>query len=235
MNLVKCENGHFYDEERYQSCPHCAAPALRNSNLTQPVQRTPENDAVTVALDQSEATGALPSASAAPVAPVAAPAAGTASGSLQDAVKAAAQGAVNAPPVDGDKTVGFFASAMGKEPVVGWLVCTKGEHFGEDFRLKSGRNFVGRAANMDVPVTKDTTVSRERHAVLVYEPRGNAFIVQPGDSKELCYLNGQVVLSPQMLNPHDRLLLGKTELMFIPCCTPNFNWEAAKGEEKEEG
>ena len=79
MNLVKCENGHFYDEERYQSCPHCAAPALRNSNLTQPVQRTHENDAVTVALDQSEATGAMPSASAAPVAPVAAPAAGTAS------------------------------------------------------------------------------------------------------------------------------------------------------------
>ena len=23
MNLQKCENGHFYDAEKYQSCPHC--------------------------------------------------------------------------------------------------------------------------------------------------------------------------------------------------------------------
>lgn len=224
MNLVKCENGHFYDEERYQSCPHCAAPALRNDNLTQPVQSSPANDAVTVALDQSEATNAL--GAAAPAAAAAPPA----SASLQDAVKAATQGAVNAPALDGDKTVGFFASAMGKEPVVGWLVCTQGEHFGEDFRLKSGRNFVGRAPSMDVPIVKDPTVSRERHAVLVYEPKGNVFLLQPGDSKELCYLNGDVVLSPMALNAHDRLLMGKTELMFIPCCTAQFSWDAAKKE-----
>ena len=25
MNLVKCENGHFYDKEKYHSCPHCNA------------------------------------------------------------------------------------------------------------------------------------------------------------------------------------------------------------------
>ncbi len=226
MNLVKCENGHFYDEERFQSCPHCAAPALRNDNLTQPAQPSAANDAVTVALDRSEATGAM---GAAPAATAPAP-----SGSLQEAVKAAASGAVNAPLMDGDKTVGFFSSAIGKEPVVGWLVCTKGEHFGEDFRLKSGRNFVGRAAQMDVPITKDTTVSREKHAVLVYEPRGNLFLVQPGDSKELCYLNGEVVLSPQKLAPHDRLLMGKTELMFIPCCTESFCWETDKKEEKDQ-
>ncbi len=227
MNLVKCENGHFYDEERYPSCPHCAAPALRDNNLTQPVQRTPESDAVTVALDRSEATGAMPAPPAAQAAPQ------QQAGSLQEAVNAAATGALNAPVLDGDKTVGFFASAIGKEPVVGWLVCTKGEHFGEDFRLKSGRNFVGRAAGMDVPVVKDTTVSRERHAVLVYEPRGNTFLVQPGDSKELCYLNGEVVLSPQKLAPHDRLLLGKTELMFIPCCTQSFCWETTQKEDAD--
>ena len=23
MKLRKCENGHFYDEEKYDSCPHC--------------------------------------------------------------------------------------------------------------------------------------------------------------------------------------------------------------------
>ena len=23
MNLVRCENGHFYDSERFDECPHC--------------------------------------------------------------------------------------------------------------------------------------------------------------------------------------------------------------------
>lgn len=23
MNLVKCSNGHFYDSDRYEECPHC--------------------------------------------------------------------------------------------------------------------------------------------------------------------------------------------------------------------
>lgn len=225
MNLVKCENGHFYDEERYPSCPHCAAPALRDDNLTVPVMRTPTNDAVTVALDQSE-----PVTEPQQAPPEAAPA--QQASSLQDAVKAASTGAVNAPVGGGadEKTVGFFSSTIGKEPVVGWLVCTAGEHFGEDFKLKSGRNFIGRAPDMDVSVAKDGTVSRERHAIIVYEPRGNLFIVQPGDSKELSYLNGEVVLAPKEIKVHDKLTVGKTELMFIPCCTADFNWDMVKPE-----
>jgi hypothetical protein len=210
MNMTKCERGHFYDAERYQSCPHCAAPAQRNDNLTVPMQRAPANDAVTVAMDVAE-----PAPSAAQALPGA---------SLQDAVAAASTGALNAPAADDQKTVGYFSSAIGTEPVVGWLVCAAGPHFGEDFKLKSGRNFIGRAPGMDVAIAKDGTVSRERHAVVIYEPRGNMFIVQPGDSKELSYLNDEVVLAPKELKMHDRLTLGKTELMFIPCCTDQFNW-----------
>ncbi len=221
MNLVKCENGHFYDAERYQSCPHCSAPARAGAaGVTVPVMHTPANDAVTVA--------AMPE-SAASAAATSMP-----QNSLQEAVNAAT-GAVQSGAVSmaGDeKTIGFFQSAIGKEPVVGWLVCTEGEHFGEDFRLKSGRNFIGRAGGMDVSLAKDSTVSRERHAVVVYEPRGNLFIVQPGDSKELCYLNGEVVLSPREVKMHDRLTVGKSELMFIPCCTAQFNWDAGERTEQ---
>ena len=25
MNLKRCDNGHFYDGDKFQSCPHCAA------------------------------------------------------------------------------------------------------------------------------------------------------------------------------------------------------------------
>ncbi len=140
---------------------------------------------------------------------------------------------MNAPTSSGDKTVGFFSSTIGTEPVVGWLVCVGGVHFGEDFKLKSGRNFIGRAAGMDVSIAKDTTVSRERHTAVVYEPRGNLFIVQPGDSKELSYLNGEVVLAPREINAGDRLTVGKTELMFIPCCSAAFNWDMVSPDKKD--
>ena len=201
MNLVRCDSGHFYDSERYTACPHCAESG--NANVTVPMPRRPANDEVTVAGNPNlQVTEALTEG---------------ATGSLKDAVKAATE--------ESEKTVGFYSSEIGTEPVVGWLVCTKGPHFGEDFRLKSGRNFIGRNSGMDVAVTKDNTVSRERHTAVVYEPKGNMFIVQPGDSKELSYLNDEVVLSPVRINANDRLSVGQTELMFIPCCTADFKWE----------
>ncbi len=30
MNLKKCESGHFYDAEKYDSCPYCGADAVQS-------------------------------------------------------------------------------------------------------------------------------------------------------------------------------------------------------------
>lgn len=77
---------------------------------------------------------------------------------------------------------------------------------------------------MDVALTKDGTVSRNKHAIILYEPKANIFIVQPGEAKELFYLNGQVVLQAQQINPYDVIALGKTKLLFIPLCSDKFTW-----------
>ena len=37
----------------------------------------------------------------------------------------------------------FYEKIIGVQPVVGWLVCTQGEYFGESFKLVSGKNFIG--------------------------------------------------------------------------------------------
>lgn len=219
MKLVKCKNGHFYDEERYDKCPHCSGAMNRSDSVTVPLMRAPANDAVTVAMDTAPAPETVPMA-----APQAAPSGRTGS-ALRDAVTAASEGTAE---LSGDRTVGFYAHTIGAEPVVGWLVCVTGEHFGEDFKLKAGRNFIGRSSEMDVSISKDSTVSRERHAVIVYEPKGNIFIVQPGDSRELCYLNNEVVLAPKEIKVNDRITVGKTELMFIPCCSSAFHWDKVK-------
>ena len=119
------------------------------------------------------------------------------------------------------------------EPVVGWLVCVAGRHLGADFRLTAMRNFIGRDKTMDVALIGDGSVSRDKHAVIVYEPRGNVFIVMPGEARQLFYLNGEVVLSQKEIKANDVLELGESKLMFIPCCSDKFNWESVKSNEKK--
>lgn len=193
MNMARCENGHFYDAERFESCPYCNQTTIdtKTSAITN-----------TAVLD-SNGSG------------------------LSDVINQAKDLS------GGSKTVGYFGS-MSTEPVVGWLVAISGNHFGEDFKLKSGRNFIGRGRDMDVSLAEDASVSRNRHAIVLYEPRGNRYLVQPGDAKELCYLNDEVVLTARELEANDVLLLGETKLMFIPCCSDKFNWDEAKKAEKAE-
>lgn len=196
MNLTRCNQGHFYDADKYNTCPHCEKTAA-------PQQKTvPSESAMPVPKQQP-----IPQpAQQPPQQPVS---------SLKKEVD------------DVQKTVAMFGVKNGdKQPVAGWLVCVDGPHFGEDFRIVMGRNFVGRAANMDIILSKDQSVSRERHAIIVYEPKGNMFIIQAGDSKELFYLNDSVVLSPTEMHAYDTLKIGASSLLFVPFCSENFKWDS---------
>lgn len=51
------------------------------------------------------------------------------------------------------------------------------------------------------------------------------FLVQPGTSRELFYLNDKVVLGVEAVQSNDVLSIGKTDLMFIPLCSSQFSWE----------
>lgn len=115
----------------------------------------------------------------------------------------------------------------GVDPVVGWLVCVDGPERGRDYRLHAGRNFVGRSPQMHVALTGDATVSREKHCVIVYDPRANIFRVAPGESASLTYRNGESVDVPVPLTPYDRIEVGKTTLLFLPLCSDRFSWDAS--------
>lgn len=127
-------------------------------------------------------------------------------------------------PEDTGKTIGIFSTTK----VVGWLVCVKGSEKGKDFVLGSGRNFIGRSPSMDVSLIGDVSVSRENHAVITYNPRGNNFSISYGTGHGIVYLNGEEVLAPMKLNPYDQIELGETVLIFIPFCSESFKWEESK-------
>ncbi len=146
---------------------------------------------------------------------------------LQDAVNKAITG-----EDDDGKTVSFYKSKKGIDPVAGWLVCVEGEDFGASFTIKTGRNFIGRSSAMDVVLHGDNSISRERHAIVLYEPKRREFIAQAGESRELFYLNDEVVLNPVRLKQYDILTIGNTRLMFFPCCGENFSWDDLDQDEK---
>ena len=187
MRLEKCKKGHFYDAEKYASCPHCSAEARENGDQT----RTMELD------NNAEALA-------------------------RQAFKE------NERSAEDDQTVWIQMgkNSEGKENplVVGWLVCVKGENYGKGYPLKAAKNYSGRYPENDVVLSGEKTVSRAKHAVLTYEPKENIFLIQPGESSELVYLNEKVVLTPEILKKNDIISVGEAQLMLIPYCDDQFTW-----------
>ena len=209
MRQTRCEKGHFYDADRYASCPHCAnmAGGMPQGNPT--VTKTLD-DQVTVTLGKPEQAAQMEQ-----VVQMAPKSEGVAA-EIREVV----------PFDDEPVTQGFFKKDS--DPVVGWLVRTKGVHKGEDFRLRAGRNFIGRGQDMDIKLTGENTVSRDKHAIVLYEPNQRIFLAQMGESHELVYLNGELLLSNAQMKAYDRIQLGDAELMLVPCCGENFDWQEKK-------
>ena len=118
------------------------------------------------------------------------------------------------------------ATAKGRrEPVVGWLVCLEGPDRGKDFRLRIEKNYIGRSQSMDVMIEGDNTVSRERHGLVIFDPKRRAFWVLPGEASGLVYLNGELVNTPMEMQRDDVIELGQTKLVLIPFCGDRYSWD----------
>lgn len=127
----------------------------------------------------------------------------------------------------------LLLESLGSEPVTGWLVAVEGQYYGEDFRLKNGRNQIGRSSEMDVQLTLDLTVSRRNHAIIEYNSEEKQFYAEPGESRELVYLNDELVLDTTPIKSYDILTLGKTKLMMVALCGERFTWPNPSGGSNE--
>ncbi len=110
------------------------------------------------------------------------------------------------------------------KPVCGWLVCIAGARVGMDYKIHSGKNFVGRGDDMDIQIIGDNEINRRNHAVVVYDPKKRSTVLLPGDSEGLVYLNEEAVYIPSDIKPYDTIELGKSRFLFIPLCGDNFEW-----------
>ena len=179
--MKQCDNGHFYDEKRFDSCPYCRESA---------------------GIGKTVAAGTLGKTVAV-----------TPGGATADA--------------DQGKTVGIIKKNIGIDPAVGFLICIAGPNRGRDYKLAAGRNFIGRAAAMDVALTDDDTVSRESHALVTYDVKHNKFSLSPGQGRGITYCNDEQVEMVRPLKAYDMIEVGKSRLVFLPLCGEKFRWDEA--------
>lgn len=135
------------------------------------------------------------------------------------------------------RTVGTYVSPGGGrevQPPVGWLVGTRGACYGQSFCLRSGRNRIGRSAEMDVNLD-DGSVSRTCAAVVIYDPKEQVFSAMPGESSSLCYVNNHALYQRMELQGYDLMEFGDAGLnqfIFVPLCGNQFRWEDYPPERK---
>lgn len=220
MAMKQCDAGiHFYSEEVYETCPYCNegssdiesnsnsnAAKTQGDNMEHKTQPIVENAKTTPLDDRFKFD--------------------------KDQISTRPINPVNPSPkttiltFDNDKKI--TSSETGVLPVAGWLVIIEGEGKGKDFRLIQGENKIGRDASMEVCLDfgkqSDASVSRDTHAVVVYDNNSNEFFVERGSSRNLPTVNGKTVRRDQDLQANDIIQLGETQLMFFPLCGEKFKW-----------
>ena len=91
-----------------------------------------------------------------------------------------------------------------ERPVCGWIVCVSGPRKGKDYKVMDGKNFIGRADDMDIQILGDNKIDRRNHAVIVF------------DSKKR---------ENTPLNSYDEIEMGESKFLFVPFCGEHFLWE----------
>jgi hypothetical protein len=112
------------------------------------------------------------------------------------------------------------------DPVVGWLVIVEGPGKGRSLELGMGANAIGRNATQRIALDfGDHEIHREKHALLIFDPRSKRFFLQgSADARNLTYVGDDLVLVPVELKGGETIIVGRTHLRFIPLCGPDFSW-----------
>lgn len=121
-------------------------------------------------------------------------------------------------------------------PVIGWMVCIDGPDKGKDFALviSPDGNGIGASEKMAVMVRDDKNVLEENHAIIRFDENCQKCYIAPGYGKRIIRLNNTIVFAPMYLKPYDRILIGKSEFVFMPyggVIDPNNTWVKVKNKQ----
>lgn len=205
QKIISCPRGHYYDANRYSSCPHCGSgnfsPTEAPSGMdviggTQPVNE-PGNIG---AFNPTQPPHEIPRGGA----------------QFSETIF-----------VDSSTPTGS------PSPVVGWLVAVEGPCRGTDYRIHTNYNYIGRETG-DICIHGDFTISAERDTSITYVPKTRQFYIAHEFGKNVLLVNDEPVIGGgKPLKNYDLITIGNTQLVFVALCGPEFGWDSEAGTDGE--
>jgi hypothetical protein len=118
--------------------------------------------------------------------------------------------------------------AFETDPVVGWLVVVGGPGIGQYRPIFEGNNTVGRSAQNRIAIDfGDDAISGEEQAYIRYDSSDRSFLFVPNLAKtNVVSLNEKRPTAAVELQAMDVITMGRTQLVFVPFCGPDFDWSA---------
>lgn len=115
-----------------------------------------------------------------------------------------------------------------QDPVVGWLVVVGGPGIGNYRPIFEGNNTVGRSDKNRVPIDfGDDAISSEEQVYIRYDSSDRSFLFVPNLAKtNVVSLNAKRPTGAVELAQMDVITMGRTQLVFVPFCGPEFDWSA---------
>lgn len=206
MEMRTCPKGHFYDGDVNATCPVCEAEkkSMRpGTRANREVTGLPKTDGG----ESSEIgeTRAVP---------------GTDAAQISSSVSGKRTGTNRqADPEENGNDMGHRTAG---QPVAGLFVSMSGPDRGQDYRIHAGCNVIGYGENADIRLvhgvnSAQTGSGEETCALLVYDEADRSFCCFDTPKKEnITRMNGKLVMIPSELHRGDILLLGESELLFLP-------------------
>ena len=203
MAILRCKNGHYYDDERFVTCPHCGVQIPETANVEHSMQDQKTIKMDLQMLEEEIDLGLLAPFEERTLRAVA----------LCETVNKAANKAY---------TVGWLVCINGPKDAL-TNKCS--------FELKSGFNWIRRLRDLDDLFSDidncridDEKVSREKHCAVVYEPVNKQFFLVPGTGN-LVYRNEVMVNGVCELKNGDQFQVGDSVLELIVFCREGHSWE----------
>lgn len=118
--------------------------------------------------------------------------------------------------------------AFEQDPVVGWLVVVGGPGIGQFRPIFEGNNSLGRGGSNRIPIDfGDDAISSEEQAYIRYDSADRSFLFVPNLAKtNVVSLNDKRPTGAVELAQMDVITMGRTQLVFVPFCGPDFDWSA---------
>lgn len=118
--------------------------------------------------------------------------------------------------------------AFEQDPVVGWLVVVGGPGIGQFRPIFEGNNSMGRGAGNRIPIDfGDDAISSDEQAYIRYDSTERSFLFVPNLAKtNVVSLNDRRPTGAVELAQMDVITMGRTQLVFVPFCGPDFDWAA---------